>query len=151
MLAGQSCAMRRKLCSQDKFRGDHAKRERDEATSAIPLCCYYASACRSRLGAGGHSFAALWRTAAHRNQNRHHGIQIRSGKIWVAAGRKVTLVLDNRGAETEHGIIIPASGFHLATMAGEVARKTAVFDKPGEYEFSCDLTGHRELGIVGRF
>jgi heme/copper-type cytochrome/quinol oxidase subunit 2 len=72
------------------------------------------------------------------------------------AGRKVTLVLDNRWAETEHGIFIPAFGFHLAAMAGEVARKTAIIDKPGEYEFRCDLPGHREMGmkgmmVVGRF
>jgi plastocyanin len=70
-------------------------------------------------------------------------------KFWVVAGRKVTLVLDNSTAETEHGIFIPAFGFHLAAMAGEVARKTAVFDKPGEYEFSCDLPGHREMGMKG--
>jgi plastocyanin len=70
-------------------------------------------------------------------------------KVWVAAGREVTLVLDNSGAETEHGIIIPAFGFRLTAMAGEIARKTAVFDAPGEYEFSCDLPGHREMGMRG--
>jgi hypothetical protein len=128
MLAGQSCAMRRKLCSQDKFRGDHTKRERDEAPSAIPLCCCYASAYRSRPGAGGHRLAVLQRTTASRNQNHFHRIQICSGKDWGAAGRPVTLVLDNSGAETEHGIFIPAFGFHLAAMAGEVARKTAIMN-----------------------
>jgi plastocyanin len=70
-------------------------------------------------------------------------------KVWVAAGREVTLVLDNSGAETEHGIIIPAFGFRLTAAAGETVRKTAVFDRPGEYEFSCDLPGHRESGMKG--
>jgi len=70
-------------------------------------------------------------------------------KVWVVAGRQVTLVLDNRGAETEHGIIIPAFGFRLTAAAGEIVRKTAVFDRPGEYEFSCDLPGHRESGMKG--
>jgi plastocyanin len=77
-------------------------------------------------------------------------------RFWVVAGREVTLVLDNSKAETEHGIIIPAFGFRLTAAAGEIVRKTAVFDRPGEYEFSCDLPGHRESGmkgtlIVGRF
>ncbi len=70
-------------------------------------------------------------------------------KLWVVAGRPVTLVLDNSKAETEHGIFIPAFGFRLAAKAGAIARKTAVFDKPGEYEFICDLPGHREMGMIG--
>jgi len=71
-------------------------------------------------------------------------------KFWVVAGREVTLVLDNSKAETEHGIIIPAFGFRLTAAAGEIVRKTAVFDKPGEYEFSCDLPGHSESGMKGK-
>ena len=70
-------------------------------------------------------------------------------KVWVTAGRAVTLVLDNSGAETEHGISVRALGFRLQAKAGEIARKTAVFDKPGEYEFICDLPGHRESGMKG--
>jgi plastocyanin len=70
-------------------------------------------------------------------------------KVWVAPGRQVTLILDNSGAETEHGIIIPAFGFRLTAAAGEIVRKTAVFDTPGDYEFSCDLPGHREMGMKG--
>jgi uncharacterized cupredoxin-like copper-binding protein len=70
-------------------------------------------------------------------------------KISAVAGRPVTLVLDNSKAETEHGILVPALGFRLTAKAGEVVRTTAVFDKPGEYEFSCDLPGHREAGMKG--
>jgi uncharacterized cupredoxin-like copper-binding protein len=39
--------------------------------------------------------------------------------------------------------------FALEVEAGEIARKSIVFDKPGEYEFSCDLPGHREAGMKG--
>jgi plastocyanin len=70
-------------------------------------------------------------------------------KVWVAPRREVTLVLDNSGAETEHGIIIPAFGFRLTAAAGEIVRKTVVFDRPGDYEFTCDLPGHREMGMKG--
>ncbi|MBO0733298.1 MAG: cupredoxin domain-containing protein [Methylocapsa sp.] len=71
-------------------------------------------------------------------------------KVWAAAGRPVTLVLDNSRAETEHGIVIPAFELRLVAKPGEVTRATAVFDKPGEYEFSCDLPGHREAGMTGK-
>jgi plastocyanin len=70
-------------------------------------------------------------------------------RVRVAAGRAVTLVLDNRAGETEHGLFVPALGFRLQVKAGEIARKNAVFEKPGEYEFICDLPGHREAGMTG--
>jgi uncharacterized cupredoxin-like copper-binding protein len=69
--------------------------------------------------------------------------------VLVAAGRVVTLVLDNSGAETEHGLFLPALGFRLQAKAGETARKNTVFEKPGEYEFVCDLPGHHEAGMRG--
>jgi uncharacterized cupredoxin-like copper-binding protein len=69
--------------------------------------------------------------------------------VRLPAGRTVTLVLDNSGAETEHGVIVPAFGFRLEAKAGEVVRTTIVFDRPGEYEFTCDLPGHREAGMKG--
>jgi uncharacterized cupredoxin-like copper-binding protein len=69
--------------------------------------------------------------------------------VSVDAGRAVMLVLDNSGAETEHGLFLPAFGFRLQASAGEIARTTFVFDKPGKYEFECDLPGHREAGMKG--
>ena len=69
--------------------------------------------------------------------------------VLFAAGRPVTLVLDNSGAETEHGLFVPGLGFHLQVKAGEIARKKTVFDKSGIYEFNCDLPGHREAGMKG--
>ncbi len=70
-------------------------------------------------------------------------------RVWVTAGREFTLVLDNSGAETEHGLFVPALGFRLQVKAGEIAREKAVFAKPGEYEFVCDLPGHLEAGMKG--
>ncbi len=69
--------------------------------------------------------------------------------VRVAAGRAVTLVLDNSGAETEHGLFMPVFGFRLQARAGEIARKNIVFEKPGKYEFICDLPGHRDAGMTG--
>jgi plastocyanin len=71
-------------------------------------------------------------------------------RVRVTAGRAFTLVLDNSGAETEHGLFLPAFGFRLQAKAGEIARKKTVFAKPGEYEFGCDLPGHLEAGMKGR-
>jgi uncharacterized cupredoxin-like copper-binding protein len=70
-------------------------------------------------------------------------------KVIVPAGRAVTLVLDNSGAETEHDLFLPALGFRLQAKAGEIARKSSVFEKHGEYKFSCDLPGHRDAGMNG--
>jgi plastocyanin len=70
-------------------------------------------------------------------------------KVMVIAGRAVTLILDNSGAETEHDLVVPAFGFRLQVKAGETVRKSTVFDKPGEYEYSCDLPGHRDAGMKG--
>jgi plastocyanin len=69
--------------------------------------------------------------------------------ILVAARRAVTLVLDNSGAETEHGLFVPALGFRLQAKAGEIARKNIVFEKLGKYEFTCDLPGHHDAGMKG--
>jgi plastocyanin len=67
----------------------------------------------------------------------------------VIAGRAVTLIPDNSGAETEHDLFVPAVGFRLHAKAGGTARKSTVFEKPGEYEYSCDLPGHRDAGMMG--
>jgi len=69
--------------------------------------------------------------------------------VLVDAGRAITLVLDNSGAETEHGLFLPGFGFRLQAKAGEIARKSSVFEKPGEYEFICDLPGHYDAGMKG--
>jgi plastocyanin len=58
-------------------------------------------------------------------------------KAQVTAGRAVTLVLDNSGAETEHVLVLPAFNFRLEVKAGKIARKSIIFYKPGEYDFSC--------------
>jgi uncharacterized cupredoxin-like copper-binding protein len=70
-------------------------------------------------------------------------------KVRVTAGRAFTLVLDNSGAETEHGLFLPAIGFRLQAKAGEIARKKTVLARPGQYEFVCDLPGHLEAGMTG--
>lgn len=71
-------------------------------------------------------------------------------KIRAVARQPVTLVLGNSQGETEHGIFVPTLGFHLDAKAGEIVRKTVVFDRPGEFQFSCNLPGHREAGMKGR-
>jgi plastocyanin len=68
---------------------------------------------------------------------------------WVAAGRAVTLVLDNSAGETEHDLFLPALGFRLQAKAGQIIRKDTVFEKPGKYEYICDLPGHPDAGMKG--
>lgn len=108
--------------------------------------------------------AAVTWTQAEENVVRPEAPGSIAGEVWVAStefkfvpatvrvstGRSVTLVLDNSQAETEHGIDVSALGFHLIARGGQVARKTFIFDKPGEYAFVCDLPGHREAGMNGK-
>jgi plastocyanin len=69
--------------------------------------------------------------------------------VRVAAGRAVTLVLDNSGGETEHGLFVPGLAFRLQAKAGEIARKNILVEKPGKYDYTCDLPGHRDAGMMG--
>jgi plastocyanin len=68
----------------------------------------------------------------------------------IVAGEPVTLVLDNSQAESEHAIFFQALGVRLFAQAGEIVRKTVIFDKAGEFAFVCDLPGHREAGMAGK-
>jgi uncharacterized cupredoxin-like copper-binding protein len=67
----------------------------------------------------------------------------------VLAGRPVTIVLDNSQGETEHLIVARALGLRIFARAGEVVKKDYIFEKPGEFEFICDLPGHLEAGMKG--
>jgi uncharacterized cupredoxin-like copper-binding protein len=69
--------------------------------------------------------------------------------VLVAAGRVVTLVLDNSGAETEHCFFVPGLGFRLQAKAGEIVRKNILVEKPGKYDYNCDLPGHHDAGMAG--
>ena len=102
------------------------------------------------------SAAALAQTNTPPSDTRPNEIRIVStefrfepAEIRVMAGQEVTLVLDNREGETEHDLCVTAFGFRLPAKAGEIARAITVFEKPGEYEFGCDLPGHREAGMKG--
>jgi plastocyanin len=68
----------------------------------------------------------------------------------IVAGEPVTLVLDNSQAESEHAVFFQALGVRLFAQAGEIVRKTVVFNKAGEFAFVCDLPGHREAGMAGK-
>ncbi len=68
----------------------------------------------------------------------------------IIAGQPITLILDNAQAESEHAIFFPGLGVRLFAQAGEIVRKTIVFEKPGQFTFVCDLPGHREAGMISK-
>jgi plastocyanin len=68
----------------------------------------------------------------------------------IVAGEPVTLVLDNSEAESEHAVFFQALGVRLFAQAGEIVRKTVIFNNAGEFTFVCDLPGHREAGMAGK-
>lgn len=70
-------------------------------------------------------------------------------RMQLPVGRKVLLILDNSSGETEHGVFLPALNARLEAKAGETAKGEFVFEKPGFYDFVCDLPGHRDAGMQG--
>lgn len=68
----------------------------------------------------------------------------------VVAGRRVTVILDNSKGETEHLVLVRELGLRMFARANEIVRREYVFDRPGTYDFVCDLPGHTEAGMKGK-
>ncbi len=71
--------------------------------------------------------------------------------IKVNTGSPIHLTLDNSRGETEHVVTITALGKRIFASSGAKNSETVVFDRAGEYEFVCDLPGHAEGGMKGKF
>jgi uncharacterized cupredoxin-like copper-binding protein len=69
--------------------------------------------------------------------------------IAVSAGEPLNLRLLNTGTEL-HDFTLAAQGIHRATQPEAVVMIGLRTDRPGEFEFYCSVTGHRERGMVGR-
>ncbi|MGH9273474.1 MAG: cupredoxin domain-containing protein, partial [Acidimicrobiales bacterium] len=67
-------------------------------------------------------------------------------EIRAAPGQ--TLALTNDGAIT-HNLVIPSLGKGIELLPGDSGTMDVPAAAPGTYEIVCDLTGHREAGMVG--
>lgn len=72
-------------------------------------------------------------------------------QVRATAGNPVTVVFDNSAAATEHQIFIPELGLHVDAKAGETVLTTIQFTEGGDFDFICDLPGHTEAGMRGKF
>ncbi len=59
-----------------------------------------------------------------------------------------TLAVTNDGAIT-HNLVIPSLGKGIELPAGGSGTMKVPAAEPGTYPIVCDLTGHREAGMVG--
>ena len=69
----------------------------------------------------------------------------------VPSGSSVQITLiDGEGAE--HDIVIPAFGVKSTHVVGPGTKTTVSFsaDKAGDFEYFCDLPGHKAAGMVGK-
>lgn len=71
--------------------------------------------------------------------------------ITVNKGDKIELTLINKDAAQPHSLLIPDLNFN----SGEVAINsqgtfTVNASKAGEFQFYCDVPGHKEVGMVGK-
>ncbi|MGH2453592.1 MAG: cupredoxin domain-containing protein [bacterium] len=69
--------------------------------------------------------------------------------IAVRTGEPTNLRLVNIGEEL-HDFTVAARRIHRATKPKETVTIGLHTDRPGEFEFYCSVTGHRERGMVGR-
>ncbi len=72
--------------------------------------------------------------------------------LTAAAGETVQLTLVN-GEGAEHDIVFPAQNVSSARVTGRGASATVAFTASavGDFQYYCDLPGHREAGMEGRF
>lgn len=70
-------------------------------------------------------------------------------ELTIAANTDVTINLKNSGAAT-HNFNIESEGIHSGDYAGGQTGTIVVNLPPGEYEYQCDIPGHKEAGMVGK-
>jgi hypothetical protein len=61
---------------------------------------------------------------------------------------EVTINLKNSGAAT-HNFNLEEQGIHSGDVAGGGTGSVVVNLPPGQYEYQCDVPGHKEAGMVG--
>jgi len=71
--------------------------------------------------------------------------------ITANKGDKIELTLINKDAAQPHSLLIPDLNFN----SGEIAPNsegtfTITASKKGEFQFYCDIPGHKEVGMVGK-
>ncbi len=72
--------------------------------------------------------------------------------LTAASGETVQLTLLN-GEGAEHDIVFPSQNIRSARVTGRGASATVAFaaGAAGDFVYFCDLPGHREAGMEGRF
>ena len=76
-----------------------------------------------------------------------HDIFFEPDEVTIPANTDVTFVLPNEGV-TLHNFAIDALGISVDQAPGETY-ETVINAPPGEYEFYCNVPGHKEAGMVG--
>ena len=74
-------------------------------------------------------------------------------EIKLEAGKPVRLILNNLDPASFHVFLSRTSGgpVQVPLPQGEQWTTTVVFDQPGEYEYWCPISNHRNRGMYGRF
>ena len=70
------------------------------------------------------------------------------GEFSIDAGKPVVVAVQNIGS-IPHDLTVKPAGFKLTVANGRTGQKTLTVEKPGTYEFSCSLPGHKSAGMHG--
>ena len=76
-----------------------------------------------------------------------HDIYFEPNAVTIASGAPVTISLPNEGM-APHNFAIDALDISVDLAPGET-KSVEINAEPGEYEFYCNVPGHREAGMVG--
>jgi len=70
-------------------------------------------------------------------------------EMTIPANTDVTINLVNNGAAT-HNFNVESEGIHSGDYAGGQTGTVDINLPPGEYEYICNIPGHKEAGMVGK-
>jgi plastocyanin len=70
-------------------------------------------------------------------------------ELTIPANTDVTINLKNSGAAT-HNFNLEEQGIHSGDYASGQTGTLTINLPPGEYEYQCDIPGHKEAGMVGK-
>ncbi|MCC7023844.1 MAG: cupredoxin domain-containing protein, partial [Thermomicrobiales bacterium] len=77
-----------------------------------------------------------------------HDIYFDPKEVTIPANTDVTFDLPNEGV-TEHDFSIDALGIAVPLPIGETDKSVVINAPPGDYEYYCNVPGHKEAGMVG--
>ncbi|MBI3913289.1 MAG: cupredoxin domain-containing protein [Chloroflexi bacterium] len=80
----------------------------------------------------------------------HTEFKMDPADINAAPGQTITVTQVNKGS-IQHHWVFPAANIQLSMDPGQTVTKTFTAPAAGTYDIYCDVPGHKEAGMSGKF